>query len=363
MASQSATASLKHYFKENMATPNYKDPTFAPLNALNKVLDNTLVDLRTPSNVTLANLVNAGRAFTNPGEKYFNWDVTFGGADTNWTDYDAVSTISETSVTLPATIPDTQKRVYHRFKVDRTQVQNLARTAPGQLKNLMQRHLSDGIIEILRSLNRAIVNPVSGSDIISLGAVLDDTAPYAGIAPAGVSAKWIPVVNKSGTERAFSRDLMLAFDAQVQTSGQFYDMVMMHPNMVLKYIKAYDNIAPAQSLVNDTSPAPFKRIDLGYGQVTYNGMPIIQEPELPFGTIRYMRSDVVELYFRDLTGGVGFALDAYRPTVVNNTLGIPIHITEYYTGVPTVVEYEMWVMGQVVVRNRQGLMEMRNVTV
>lgn len=346
-----------------MATANPANPTFAPLIALNKLFDDVVVNLNFPSNVTLANLVNLGRASINQGERYFNWDVRFGGANSNWIDYNVASSLSETSVTLPAQIPDTQKRVFHRFQVDRVTAQNLARTAPGQLRDLMALHLADGTNEILRSLNAAIVNTTTGSDIISLEAVLDDTASYAGIAPTGVSAKWIPVVNKSGTERAFNRDLMLQFDAQVATANTFYNYVSMHPNQVLKYIKAYDAIAPAQSLVNDPSPAPFKRIDLGYGAVTYNGLPIIQEPQLAFGKIRYMRTSDIDLKFRDLTGGVGYTLDRNKPVVVNNALGLPIHIAEIDTGIPTIIEYEMFAMGQLVVRNRSSVMELRNISV
>lgn len=345
-----------------MATQTPNNPTFAPLVALNKIFDDRVVEMNFSSNVTLANLVNRNRVILNDGNEYFNWDVTFGGANSNWVDYDAASTISETSVTLPATIADTKKRVYHRFKVNRLTVRNLAKTAPGRLASLLQKNISDGIQVILKDLNAAIVNTVSASDIISMEAVLDDTAAYAGIGITGVSASWKPIINKNGTERAFTRALMHQHDANIRKQGTFYNYVSMNPDQELKYIAAYDAIAPTLSLPNTPSPSPFKLIDLGYGDVTYNGLPIVLEPEIPVGQIRMARLEDVELYVRDVTDGVGYTLDNNKPTVVNNSLGIPIHITELATGIPTVAEYEMWCMAQLVVRKRNSLMAITNIS-
>jgi hypothetical protein len=148
---------------------------------------------------------------------------------------------------------------------------------------------------------------------------------------------------------------MRDFDTLCSLEEVGYNFVVMNPETAKAYSKEYDNIA---GTLNAQGRAGGENVvanaELGYFGKTFNGLSILEDPECPDDAIYAMDLNTVQLLF--------FLLDNnptapnVNPIVVNRTYGFPIHIAELTTPVSTVREIEMYVMPQLRISNRRGLL-------
>jgi len=343
-----------------MATPNYANPPLAPVAALNKIFDAIVPDLTITNAVTIGNLVARGRvqSRTDPN---IDWDVKFPGANSSLVNIYTPNTNNDNSKALPAHLSFGDQRYSHRFQVSRVKMAQAATRGVGPLKDLFAEHIRDGLEVILGDLNKDINVRTDNTELVSIDIIADDTAAYAGIDPA-VEPLWKPVISKSGTERAFSRDLMDLFDVQTRTMKATYDMVQMHPMMEYKYRKLFRNLAGAASLPQDTTDGPLKLVDLGLGESRYGNRPIILEPDMPDGQIRFLKFTDMTLWFFALAGQRE-GMPASLNEVINTTTGLPIHIVEYHSEPNTVRTFELYAVSpQLQVRNRRSIAAIKNIS-
>ena len=344
--------------------PNdYQNPSLSPAAAMNRVFEDSIEYLQAPPKTrTLANLVQAGRVRIGT-TKDLEWVVSTGEPTAEGIGIYAASNLQSNSTSVPAKLSMGTKRIAHRFAISRIEMRQAASRGVGALRDLLGMHFQEALDSIMVKISNAIQNNDASTEIVSLSAVLDQTAAYAGIDPAVVT-RWIPLVNTNGTPRAFNRDLMIDFDAYIETFGRAYDRAWMHPNTEVRYRKLFMDLAGAASLPNYTNIGQLKGADLGLGASSYNGMPIIKEPVLPEGEIRMTRLANMELFFFDLDMGANPQPGMPRAIdeVVNNSLGFPIRICSYPITVPTQLQFEFYTVCQLRVRNRQDAMAIKNLT-
>lgn len=337
-------------------------PSLTPAAAVNHVFEQTVEQLEAPPDaITFYNLVNAGRVFTT-SSKRLDWEVRSGKPTAEGIGIYAAATRQSNSTVNQAYLPIGTKRISHSFSISRIEAANAAANGITALQDLFGQHLQEAMDAILEKTSKAIQITDSSTEIVSLDTVLDDTVAYAGIAPADV-ARWVPTISKNGTARAFTRDLMIDFDAIVRTAGKSYDSAWMHPLTEVRYRKLFTDAAGSNSLPNFTNVGNLKGADLGLGNATYNGKPIILEPAMPQGEIRFLRASSIELFFFNLAlgeqqPGAPKAIDE----VVNNSLGFPIRICSYPMSVPTLLDFELYTVVQMRVRNRQNALAIKNLT-
>jgi hypothetical protein len=315
--------------------------------------------LDSPSAVTLANLAQAGRISTT-NETSLDWEVRSGLPTAEGIGIYEESTNQSNSTVHQAHLNIATKRIAHRFQISRVKAAEAATRGVGALRDLFGEHIQEALESMLPKINNAIQVPDATTEIISLTSVLNDTAPYALIDPA-VVPKWVPVVNKAGAPRAFSRNLMIDFEAQRRTAGRQYNLIMMNPNTETLYKKLFVNIAGNASLANYTNLGNLKAVDLGIGESVYEGQAITLEPAIPTGEIRFIRTAGVELLFFDMPlGNTRAGMPKHIDEVVNNSLGFPVRICSFPPTVPTILEFEFYTVCQMRVRNRQNVGAIKN---
>lgn len=342
--------------------PNdYATPSLSPAASFNKIFEDSLVDLRVFNAVTFANLARLSRIKTT-SDPDMSWEVRYGTATASSIPIYSVSGLQSNSSVAQANLSFATKRFNHRFQISRVKAGQAAAKGVGALRDLFGQHIEEAMSSILGSINGSLHTTNADSEIVALDTILDDTATYAGINPATVT-EWTPTISKNGTARAFSRDLMIDFDAKVRTRNLSYDTVLMHPNTEARYKKLYMGLAGTISLPNYTNLGQLKAAELGVGETAYNNRPIILDPGVPESEIRMFNSNGIEMFFYDMPlgqrqPGMPQAIDE----VVNNSLGFPMYICSYPITVPTVLEFELYTIAQMRVRNRQNAMAIKNLT-
>lgn len=338
--------------------------TLAPLEALNKVVDNEVANLRLVGARTLANLYNAGRV-REYRKTTIDWDVDAGGGQV------AIEPVTQngqntlTDTIIPAQLRIGRYRVKHQFPVSRVAIQEAKQVAPAALQDLFGGHVRRGLTHILRESNRLFFagdgTAVNG-EVVGISKVLDPAYNYAGINVTAFT-NWKAVTLTNATARALTRDLLLDFDEAVMMNETSYNMIVCHPTTAKAYTKLFDNIAGGGGLPTTEEPNSTKRVDLGHGGRYYSATPIVEDPMCPVGQFIAMDLADINVYGFSLANDP-MPMSQYETRIVSNpSFGMPIHISELPSMNSAVRVFEMYCLPQVQVFNRKSVQGILNLTV
>lgn len=348
-----------------------------PLQALNKVVENTVVDLRLTSARTIANLYNKGRV-KSVRSTQINWDVVVGGAAVAIEPLTQDGADTATDNTVPANLTIGTHRVKYQFPISRVAIQEARERAPSDLVDLFGTTIRGGVIQLMRQMNQLIWNgsgTATSGNVIGLQKVLDNTYNYAGIDPV-VYPDWkVPTLGNAGTARPLSKAIMNKFDKLVLNQETYYDYITCNPNVGESYANLWDSLAGGASLTTDPGGTPstvgngaMKRIDLGHGYRNYNGMPIVEDPLSPDNQLVFMNTDDIDLITFDMgvdpnaSGNVASSDHDYSQVLSSKVNGMDVHIAQLPSNNSAVLRFEMFTVPQLRVRNRKSLMVIKDIT-
>ena len=352
-----------------------------PVEVLNKVVENSVVDLRLVSARTLANLYNAGRVKTYDATT-INWDVVVGGAGVSIEPVTQDGSDTPQDVTVPASITMGTHKVKYQFPISRIAIKEARRRAPQDLQDLFGTTITGGLIQLMRTINTLIWTgdgtPTS-ANIIGINKILDPTYAYAGVNNTLYPAWNALVQANGGTQRPLSRDMLLRMEKNVMIQETYYNYVTMHPNMGMAYTQLFDSLGGSSIFTNLPASAPygqqgtesngdeFKRVDLGHGNRYYNSFPIIEDPLEPDNQMVFMNMQDVELFTFDMSANPaanntdGYD-DEYAPVASSKVNGMNVHIAQLPSNNSTQLRFEMFVLPQLRVKNRKSLMVIKDLT-
>lgn len=338
-----------------------------PLEAMNKVVENSVVDLRSNRVTTLANMQAANR-FRTIKKTNIDWDVVVEGGGTAWVGIEAEDlTNNGEDNTVPANLRIGQYRLKHTFTISRTAIQEALTLAPTDLKNLFQEKLDTGILQLAKQMNDVIWNgdgTAAKGGVIGLNKVMDNTASYAGISTATMP-KWVCPTLTNATPRALTRDLLLDFDYMEDLEEVNYNYISVNPSVAKTYTKVFDQLAGAGAIAytpKSTGSTSVQNVELGHGDIYYKGSPIVKENKQQPGQMVFMDMSQIWLYTFDMatdpdvTSGISKTGDAEFGRIVSSMVnGMQVNMSELPSNVPTVKKFELFVVPQLRVRNRRAI--------
>lgn len=288
------------------------------------------------------------------------WPVNVGGGGTTSRLVSQNPSASNQDNIKEAKLPIGNNVLSHTFTVKLNEITQAARTAPQALRNLFRSHIDSGTENILRRLNQLCyagdgTDPSDGvfglnkvlDNVVGTGPGTDVYASIDGIAYTG----WSSYVNKAGSNRVLTTDLLLDVESGMATKGATYTALFMNPQLVAKYKKVFEGRLAVDS-VNGVA-------DLGYSGVAYAGRPIIQDPDSPLNSIYFVDSKDVVL----ATFAQAGALDQLGiPNIVVNVQGLNMMVAQLPAANPHAITYEISVQPQLKVRNRRSVGGLMKVT-
>ena len=302
---------------------------------LNTVLESALVDLRLPASRTLQ-AFNARNITKAAYKTRLSWVVLLGGAVAAIEPVTADGALTALDTSTIAAIDMGQFKIKHRFKISRIAIQEaLSSNIPNELQNILSAQIMSGLRVIGDTINNLIYEgdgTAADGGIIGLNSINAATT-YGGVATTDVP-QWTTNKLTNATPRALSRDLLYRVDESVSLKGLSYDLILSSPTTARSYINLFD------SLVGGANLNP-NRVDVGQNVTRfYNGIPIIEDPRCPVGTMYFVNSSDLDLFgFVLSTGSLGYTPDV---SIVSRSLqGLPVFISEVYTQNPIIREYEI----------------------
>jgi hypothetical protein len=163
------------------------------------------------------------------------------------------------------------------------------------------------------------------------------------------------------TKRDITRALMLDLDQRVAMYEQMYDTVLTHPAIARKYTEVFDTlgIQSGASLIDRRELRGLPAADLGHGGRYFNGYPIIEDPQCLRDSMITLDMNQVMLKCFLLDNSPANP-DAISGVAINRAYGIPIHIAELPSSNSAKRTFEMYVMPQLQVMNRQAVQAIRD---
>jgi hypothetical protein len=332
------------------------------LEALNRVVEDTVVNLRLVGARTLANLYENGSIKT-ATKTTLDWDALAGGGGVAWESTDQDGANTATDVTVPAKLFIGSHRIKDQFSVSRVALREAATLAPDDLKDLFGAHIRSGLTHILREINRVIWvgdgTPATGN-VVGLNRVMDATFAYAGVDPAAYP-EWQAVALTNATPRALTRDLLLDYEEAIINRETYYNSVVTSPSAAKNYTKLFDTIAGGSSVTKMVDDKKQPAVDLGHGARYYNGLPIVEDPMCPAGQFTTLNLDEIFLYSFDVSTKVDDPDDDSR-IISSKTMGLNVHLSKLPSNNSAVHRFELFVIPQLQVKNRKAVQAIRNLS-
>jgi hypothetical protein len=323
--------------------------TLTPVQAITLEIENKLAVAKLVASPTLRAL-NARGAMKTARQTQIKWDVEVGGGVAAIEAVTADGADTATDAVVAASLPIGAYRIKHQFRVSKVDMQEAANTAPTELRNLFSAHVERGVINILRTLNDLIFTgdgTNTDGQIVGLEKIADNTLTY---------PSWAALVNTNATARALSRDLLYAIDEVVKTQESFYDLIVSTPRICTNYKKLFDTTRPLEFVYNNEG---LPNADVGLGGVTYNGRPVLEDPQCTPGTIYFLNSMDMQIYTFLMEAGpssqIGMQAQSSGEIGSTNVFGLNFNVSELPSNNSAVRKFEIYVLPQVKCHNRKSL--------
>jgi hypothetical protein len=337
--------------------PNLNGTLIIPLN-VGGVVD--LARLNVPALGTLSRY--------STGDFAVKWPASFGGAtatgESTGTD---VTTFSDEAADL-ATLPIGSIRIRSSFQVLETDFTQAMLRGQDALSNLIEYSSKGAQREILSKVGTVIFSGAGTTadggvyGLETLYSTLDtgtgtspvktfSTNAYGAIDPA-TYPKWTNLVyDNTGSItrkklRTFESDLLQGTTSGVPSN---YTILYMSPATAGAYLDEFDAATTAMVNVNQGA-------DLSYGRLSYNGRPVVEDIHVPDGVILFVNLPEVRLYSYNQAQEPGFSSE------------MPVEALYFYmkelpSSNPQMNKFAMWLMPQLVVRDRTAVSVMKGITV
>lgn len=298
-------------------------------------------------------------------EESIKWDFNIGGAAATGEAVTASVSAFTADTVDQLTLPIAAHRIRSSFQILETKytaAQAAARNgSPKIFADLIEYASSSAKREILSKLGNLIFtgtgNAASGGvvglrSIVATEATGTGTAPkkttstdsYAGYAPTTSGyEKWTNQVysNFGSLTKAKLREFTAAFvQGSITGTPGTYNTLVMSPATASLWLAAFDSATTTQ--VNNRGVS-----DLGYGELAYNGRPIIEDPNLADGEIHLIDTNAIRLYSFN---------ESVRPEFAEGTptQGLNLYIKQLPSDNPQMVKMAMYGMFQLQVRERRA---------
>ena len=322
--------------------------------ALNKVLDDRVQKLAPEMAPTFQELTERMEVM-DKSDTYWGWDVQTAGTTVGEgavTD-DTTSTASDDYV--PAELRIGKRRIFRRFSVDAVSISEAYNRAPEEASQVLVTELDNSFRELRRRINQRLFtgNGIQSgvgaeSGIAGLNLVADPVAVYAGIDPAVVTS-WKPGVYlaNGGTNRALTRALLDDFEEQLYLQEVSYDLVITSPQVKRLYAAEFDAVVSVQGGVSD-------RVDLGRGEYTYQGRPMVIDPSCPADSMYFINTGYMALasFLFQGQGQVQMSPQA-RIVAATRMGGFIVYMAQLPSNNSAVYTFEMYTMPQMYYFNRK----------
>lgn len=336
-----------------------------PVEALNKVVDDRLANLRLTSARTLMNLAERNRLATKQ-DTNINWDVEVGGGAIAIEAMTADGADTATDNVVPANIRIGNYRVKHQFRISRVAIAEAAQRAPQELSNLFSSHVDRGITHIAREINRLIYlgdGSAASGEVIGINQVANDTYSYGGISPTTYPA-WRALnfgnPTTPGTARSLTKSMFLDLEQRINEQEAAYDMIVTSPAIATSYNKLFDAMPNSGVEAILSNNGSFKNVDLGHGGRYYQGVPIVEDPMCPAGTIYFLNSSDITLHTFRLPQAP--AMSQQEQIVTTGAWGMNLHISELPSNNSAVRKFELFVIPQLQVFTRKALIVLKDLS-
>ncbi|MBW4421198.1 MAG: phage major capsid protein [Myxacorys californica WJT36-NPBG1] len=260
-------------------------------------------------------------------------------------------------VIKPAKLPIADYRLRSKFSIHEVQIAEAKSQGIPALSNLISLSAESAKREILQGLGAGIFvgNGTSHSDVLGLSRLhtaitaSKATNAYAGLDPA-VDPLWTTYVK--GTFGAITKAKLQAFSAdyrQGKTTGVAgtFTALVMSPTTALLYSSAFDSSVVVNADYTNVA-------DLGVRGMSFEGRPIVEDPNCPDGTIYFVNENDLRLYsFRQTNAG---------GSVDSSEQGILMYVKEMGSANPQEVSFVLYGMYQLALMERRSVAVITGVT-
>lgn len=327
-----------------------------PIEVLSKIVEDRVATTAFTSASTLRALYAAGRTKTKTNTT-IDWDVAMGNGATAIEPVTQDGADTATGDVVPANLRIGRYRIKHQFPISRIAIAEAATRAPGELQDLFNAHVDRGLNEMFRRVNTLIHTgdgTAASGEFIGLSAIANNSLNYAGINVATYPA-WkalrldgTPV----GTARPLAKSLLLDLQEMLTMNESGFDLIVCSPNTAKKYNALYDGINGGIQVNN---ALPNKQVDLGNGTRTYNGRPIIEDPQAANGIMWFLNSQDIDLFSFDMSTSPKPMSQTEFQVATVNAYGLNINIAELPSNNSAVRRFEIFTLPQMRVYNRKSV--------
>lgn len=324
---------------------------------LKKMIEEEVPDLRLRNAVLLDYLRSKGRVMKGDHTDLY-WNAIATGSATATAAMTVAGVDQTTGDAVQASLGIGQYKVYHQFTVSMVDLLNAKTAGVGKLNNLFKQNINGALLAIRRQLNTYLwtadgTAPVGG--IVGLAPILDPALTYANINPV-TYPQWVPILETNATPRALTRNIMYNYSRLLEEQEQYDDVLMTSPTLAQTYNTLFDTVAGINSVAGFGTST-----DLGYAARSYNGMPLLTDPQMPAGQIVGMKPDDVTLYSLDLASAdsnqiAAFGLKNNLSSITSADVGgLQINIALLPQSNPGLVTIQLFVLPQLKVHNRRSV--------
>ena len=279
----------------------------SPVSALRKIIAKDFAIVKDVTYPTLSYMVALGRT-RDASQTTINWNADVGGEGTNFRDIVSDAGSNSQGNTEPASLSIGQSAITHVFDLSKVEVEMAANVGVEAIKDLFKSHLDRGRTKILRDLNKAILDgdgTLSNScRVIGFDKIVDPTYNYAGINRTTYTRWRSPQLINGGTPRNLTVSLMLSMETELITRERTYNAIVTTPLLAQKYKELFN--ASRSFQVNNGANAA----DLGISDISYNGRPILVDPQCPTGKMFFL--DTNDLYVHSFVTKDDVVIDGLR---------------------------------------------------
>lgn len=330
---------------------------------LAKIIEETTPDLRLKNAVFLDYLAARGRVMKGDHTDLY-WNAVATGSATATATMATAGTDQATGDAVQATLQIGGYKIYHQFTVSLVDMQNAKAAGVEKLKNLFKMNVTSGMLAIRRQLNTLLWTGdglVGSAGVVGMNTVLDPTVTYANINPATYT-QWVPIVATNATPRALTRNLLYDFSRICEEQEVYSDSLFSAPSLAQTYNTLFDTVAGINSVAGFGTAT-----DLGYAARSYNGIPLLTDPQMPAGMIVGMNPSDISLLSMGLADAdsgqlAALGLKNNLSTIsVADVGGLQVNVALLPQSNPGLITFQLFVLPQLKVHNRrsvQGLLKL-----
>lgn len=214
------------------------------------------------------------------------WTVNMGGTKVEGVAITANAPAASSDKVVPAMLPINSGSIQSSFTLNAKEIVEAAEmVSPGELKNMLQSHMSLAADEMLHTLSRNCYNGtgrVADGGIYGLDEAVSESKDYAGISASqyplwrsAVIDKWDASASGADKRQPLTTDDFHAIERQMRYRMGRYDIIVTSPKVVEVYKKIFEANRSYNVYVTDRGLVP--TVDLGFNALSYAGKPIIDD--------------------------------------------------------------------------------------